>query len=193
MSELNLVVESTLAWPVGWPRTPWPRQSPFARDRSFATARNELLRELRLWGARGQVVLHCNVDRSRVAQPKDRGVAVVFLLEGQERQLACDHWDRVECNLHAIAMHISALRACIRYRVGTPAQLLAAYRALPAAAPWWVTALGVSATPTREEVDTAFQRLALQHHPDRGGQNHEMGRLNAARDAAYAWLLEHRP
>jgi hypothetical protein len=38
--------------------------------------------------------------------------------------------------------------------------------------------------PTREQVDEAHSRLAMKHHPDRGGDTHEMARINAARNEA---------
>ena len=47
----------------------------------------------------------------------------------------------------------------------------------------WFEVLGVSVHASREEIEAAYRRLAMQHHPDRGGDGHEMARVNAARDA----------
>ena len=43
--------------------------------------------------------------------------------------------------------------------------------------------LGVSATATAEEIKLAFRRLALQHHPDKGGSSAEFQRIHAAAEA----------
>lgn len=42
--------------------------------------------------------------------------------------------------------------------------------------------LGVSATPTRQEVIEAHKRLVAMVHPDRGGTNAQVHEANAARD-----------
>jgi curved DNA-binding protein CbpA len=44
------------------------------------------------------------------------------------------------------------------------------------------TILGVGANAGREEIEEAYRKLAMQHHPDRGGDAREMARVNAARD-----------
>jgi hypothetical protein len=36
------------------------------------------------------------------------------------------------------------------------------------------------------DIEAAYKRLALEHHPDRGGSTEKMAALNAARDAALA-------
>lgn len=43
--------------------------------------------------------------------------------------------------------------------------------------------LGVEMTATREEIDKAFKKKAWETHPDRGGSNEEMIRVNAAYQA----------
>jgi curved DNA-binding protein CbpA len=43
--------------------------------------------------------------------------------------------------------------------------------------------LGVSRHATRDEIEAAWRRLASKHHPDRGGDVHQLARINAARDA----------
>lgn len=43
--------------------------------------------------------------------------------------------------------------------------------------------LGVGMNATREEVDRAFKEKAHAVHPDKGGSNEEMVRLNAAYEA----------
>ncbi len=40
--------------------------------------------------------------------------------------------------------------------------------------------LGLDETASRHDVSTAYRRLALQHHPDLGGDPEVMSRINAA-------------
>jgi curved DNA-binding protein CbpA len=62
-------------------------------------------------------------------------------------------------------------------------QAFTGFVALPAPEqPWQVLGLDTS-TPTPDQVEAAYRRLASEHHPDRGGDTHQMARINAARDA----------
>lgn len=129
--------------------------------------------------------------RSGQGQPEDRGVAVYFRLKGQDCVLACDRWDRVECNVYAIAMHISALRGQQRWGVGSLEQAFTGYRALPESAgqgakrPWWEV-LGVKPAASEGEIQSAFRLLAKVCHPDRGGTSTAWQELHAAREQALA-------
>jgi len=112
-----------LQWPVGWKRTERRREAPYRA--SLATARDDLLRELRLLGARN-VVISTNVplrlDGLPLAggrvQNGDPGVAVYWTqmrnLEAQPRAIACDKWLKVEQNIRAIGLSIAAMRAIER-------------------------------------------------------------------------------
>jgi curved DNA-binding protein CbpA len=44
--------------------------------------------------------------------------------------------------------------------------------------------LGVSATATPDEINSAHRKLAHTHHPDKGGRFEDMARINEARDLA---------
>jgi curved DNA-binding protein CbpA len=44
--------------------------------------------------------------------------------------------------------------------------------------------LGVRPGATLEEAEAAYSRLALVHHPDRGGSDEQMAKLNAAIEKA---------
>jgi curved DNA-binding protein CbpA len=46
----------------------------------------------------------------------------------------------------------------------------------------------VSSHASNDEVKDAYRRLVSEHHPDKGGDEQQMMRINAARDA----LLEQR-
>jgi curved DNA-binding protein CbpA len=46
--------------------------------------------------------------------------------------------------------------------------------------------LGVGQHAPRAQIEAAYRELARKAHPDTGGSNAAMARLNAARDAALA-------
>lgn len=50
--------------------------------------------------------------------------------------------------------------------------------------PWWCDVLGVSPTATSAQINTAYKSKAKRAHPDRGGSEDAMKRLNIAKDAA---------
>lgn len=198
-----------LSWPIGWHRTAsgHRQQARFAQTRqaqsvdgsrswrvaseiSVATAMGRLQVELDRLGAREEI-LSTNIalrldgrPRSDQREPADPSVAVYFRFKGKPRVFACDKWDRVADNIAAIAAHIHAIRAVERYGIGTLEQAFAGYAALPSGIPNWWDVLEVEPRATLEEVEKAYRRLAQTMHPDRGGSDAAMARLNAAREAA---------
>ena len=187
-----------LSWPLGRPRTAAHHRSTpqfgtgftqRRREFTIGEAINSLQGELDRLGAR-QVVMSSNLDlrldgfpRSGQAQPSDPGVALYFKLNERDTVLACDRWLKVQDNIAAIAKHIEALRGIERWGVGSIEQAFAGYQALPAPEQWWQV-LGVGAQATRAEVEAAYRRLAMKAHPDHGGSDAAMARLNAALDQA---------
>jgi hypothetical protein len=189
-----------LAWPAGWVRTLPGRRTrasfstKHSTDRrlSVYTAVQRLEAELDRLGARSPV-LSTNVElrldgRPRSDnEPRDPGAAVYFQFKGRATVLACDRYNRVADNIAAIAAHIDALRRIDRYGVGTLEQALAGYKALPAdTAADWRTVFGFAggSSPTRDQVEDAFRRLARERHPDHGGSDDAMQHLNRAREFA---------
>lgn len=54
----------------------------------------------------------------------------------------------------------------------------------------WQEALGIdNPAPTLAEVDEAFRRKAMPHHPDRGGDVEIFKRLTTHRENAKAWVM----
>lgn len=51
-----------------------------------------------------------------------------------------------------------------------------------AGGPAWWEVLGVSPAASAEQVRAAYRRLALRHHPDRGGDEHVFKQVQAAFD-----------
>jgi hypothetical protein len=183
-----------LAWPIGRPRSKDREQAAFSHrgqlvDISEGVRR--LLRELERFGATN-VVISSNVKPTLSGRPSretpegnDPGVAVYFRLERAPHAMACDKWNRVADNLAAIAAHIEAARGQLRWGCASAAQAFAGFRELPAVGerkPWWVV-LGF-AQPPNSFLLLARKRdeLARLHHPDLGGNPHQMAEINAAYD-----------
>lgn len=186
-----------LSWPDGWPRTKagYVRESRFSRPvaygnrwHSMEEARRILADELDRLGA-VNAVLSTNVRLrldgapvSNSAQPSDRGAAVYFTLKQKPVALACDRWNRVECNVWAIAKHIESLRAQDRWGVGNIEQAFRGYMALPersSNSQWWEV-LGVAINATADQVKDAYRILVKKHHPDAGGDAELFRRVQEA-------------
>lgn len=182
-----------LYWPPGWERTKSPRQGPFYNQTVYKASQG-ILYQLSLMGvARHGVVLSTNLKLKADGTPysgrqsiADHGASVWFSLDGQERVLACDRWAHVADNLRAIEKHIEAIRGMERWGVGSAAQAFAGFVALPETSggePWNVT-LGVSPDASRETIEAAYRRKALECHPDRGGRREDWDHLQAVRKIA---------
>lgn len=200
-----------LAWPTGWPRTPWARRIPARfgkkhRDSSgftnhkqitVAEACDRLQAELDRIGAR-HAVLSTNLEqkltggpRSGQSNPTDPGVCVYFQLKGRPTTLPCDRYDDVAGNIAAVAAHIEATRAIERHGVGTLDQMFTGFQAIRGPGPKpWKEVLGFP-TESRPSVDTIRMKqreLAKKFHPDMGGSDALMAEINAAADAALTEL-----
>lgn len=191
-----------LAWPMGWPRAKSRGRAAFSTKNSVDqrlsvyAAIQRLEQQLDLLGAKGPT-LSTNVSlrldgRPRSDdEPRDPGAACYFQFKGKATVLACDKWNRVADNIAAIAAHIDALRRIDRYGVGSLEQALAGYKALPAdSAADWRAVLGFPAgsRPTVDQVEAAHLEQAKKHHPDVGGSDDAMQRINRSREYAYAEL-----
>jgi hypothetical protein len=112
----------------------------------------------------------------------DPGVAVYWKVKGKERCMAIDRYDSIAGNLAAIAASLEALRSVARHG---SAEILdrafTGFAALPAAEQWFQV-LGVGVSATEVQIRDAYQRLAHKHHPDLGGDEAAMSRINRARD-----------
>lgn len=190
-----------LAFPLAWPLG-HARRSPHKRTAanfkvSFGTARDHLVNELKLLGAR-YIVISTNVPtrydglpyaRSpRSREPDDPGVAVYFDFDGEHTVFACDKWKRVSHNLRAIGKTIEAIRGIARWGSSDMMKrAVSAFKALPPDSSEWRAVFGFSTAghaPSLDDVKVVYRRMAADAHPDRGGNPHEMVRLNKAWEAA---------
>lgn len=185
-----------LQWPVGKPRTEYPDKSRFSTEPR--RARELLLEEIERLGG-SLPVISSNLPLRRdglpklsTPQPRDTGVAVYFLLNGQQMCFACDRWALVHDNMLAIAKTIEALRGIERWGSTEMAQAaFVGFTALPAPASCW-DVLGIVPGSSPAEIDSAYRRKAKELHPDVGGDVVLMAGLNKARDEAMEWHKRQR-
>jgi DnaJ domain len=200
-----------LTWPVGWKRESNRTRARFSKQTFVDRGRNaegqqmgwhtrgvltiaegtqRVLKVLDQMGFNVSVVISSNLalrndglPRSGQREPADPGVAVYWGRGNKARCIAVDRYDRIADNLGAIAATLEAMRAIERH--GGAAILdraFTGFTALPAPEqPFQV--LGVGANASKDEIESAYRRLASEHHPDKGGDPHQMARINAARDA----------
>src|SRR5262245_51338686 len=184
-----------LSWPTGWPRNSELHSSRFkshGRDITISAAIDRLEKELERLGATDMLMSSnlklslSGMPYSGQGEPRDRGIAVYFKLDGADRVLACDKYLSVAGNIAAIANHIDALRRIERYGVGTMAQAFAGYAALPPPSPenrpaWRkVLQFHPTATFTADDVNVNFRALAKTAATDEP----RLLELNMAREAA---------
>lgn len=186
MSEQSITAYP-LVWPIGWPRNQKPVDSNFKTG--LVDARNGLVRELQLLGARG-IVISSNAEllsdgriAARQRRIDDTGVAAYFTLGNDQKCIPCDRWIRLEDNVHAIELTVNALRGLERW--GAKEIVAAAFQgfqALPAStdgASWW-RLLEVAPDASEVEIEAAYRRLVKRHHPDTGGDAEVFQRITAA-------------
>jgi hypothetical protein len=124
----------------------------------------------------------------------DTGIAVWFVLDGEERVLVCDRWRRPSENLHAIALTIAAIRGIARWGSGELVnRAFEGFKALPPAVdppnrPWWeVLCVQVDVLEMREsplavlaKARRAHRMLIRTAHPDVGGDADHASAINVA-------------
>lgn len=186
----------TLHHPLNWPprqaRAKSRRPSQFV-ERTLTQAVGELENELTRMGAK-EVHLSTNVPvttsgyfmSGRRLTENDPGVAVYFTRKGIEHAMAADAYTDLPDNVWALVKTIEAMRAIERHGSADLAdQAFTGFAALPAPAalePWHVV-LGVSPSAPDEVVQAAYRTLARTAHPDAGGSDERMSRLNRARES----------
>jgi hypothetical protein len=194
-----------LQWPEGWKRTPGHQRQRARYKLPNEVATRHLLDELRRLGAhRESLVVSTNIVLRNdglpyVNQPKyateDPGVAVYWSTRSfKDRVIACDKWDSVYDNIHAIGLAVEGMRAIERAGASQVLErAFTAFGALPPAAsapverPWWEV-LGMPkealSFATLTMVEAQYRETARKAHPDQGGSAGAMVELNRAIDQA---------
>jgi hypothetical protein len=182
-----------LSWPDGWKRVPYRSRSRFEVS-GFGKARDFLLAEIRRMGGAG-VILSTNIPLrndglpyANSREPNDPGVAVYFRYQKRDLCFACDAYTSVRENAYAIAKTVEALRGIERW--GASDMMERAFRGFAALAATsqesWDIVLECEPSADATTINAQYRALARTAHPDAGGSNAAMSRLNQARDNALA-------
>lgn len=185
-----------LQWPIGWPRTKLLVSSRFGKGMynkpTIALSRDFLFDELKRLGA-SRIVLSTNLELrndglpySNQKNPVDRGVAVYFVREKQDMVIACDNFDNIGCNIHAIAKTVEAMRGIDRWGCSElMSRAFTGFKALPengtiTNTSWWEVLGLKSPDISQEEIKSAYRELIKTHHPDKGGSSEFFIRIQKA-------------
>lgn len=172
-----------LCWPLAIPRSKSREPSRFKT--TLAAALDNVEKSLQAFGKDSgtkvtDIIMSSNVTLGSTS-PADAGVAVWFMWGGEQVCIPVDRYTTVAANLQAIHHILEARRTELRH--GTLALVRASmqgFKMLPA--PYqWHEVLGVSPTATKDEIEEAFKVKARTAHPDAGGSQDEMAKLNDAR------------
>lgn len=194
MSTAKSIPAYPLHWPIMVPRTAAAKRKrsafgTFPWNRAISQLQAELSRlsAFHVTISTNQPIRNDGLPYAQERRIDDPGVAVYFSLEGMPVCFPCDRWLTIAENMRAITLHIEAMRGQQRWGVGTAKQAFAGYKALTATAgedePWW-TVLGVLSSATAAQVQAAYRIAVATAHPDRGGSDAQMARINTARDRA---------
>lgn len=181
-----------LNWPDGWTRTDTAKRNSGNRfNTTFDRARRELMRELRLLGARNVVIsswlpIKANGEPYGAQARRglvDPGVAVYFTLRKRQMVMARDAYLTVHDNLRSIGLAISHLRGMERHGgAGMMERAFEGFAALPVPDQFdaWAI-LGLKPGADRDAIEAKFRELAKRHHPDVGGASEAFLSLHKAR------------
>lgn len=187
-----------LSWPIGWKRTILPERSRFGKFNSKPTverAKEKLNHELYLLAGETEYVLSTNIKLridglpySGMSEPKDAGVAIYFTYNKQDMVIACDNFDKVGCNIYAIAMTIEAMRGIERWGCSElMRRAFTGFKALPETASnsSWMQVLGLAINATPDVIKERYRILSKQYHPDiPGGDAEKFVQVKAAYEDA---------
>lgn len=122
------------------------------------------------------VIISTNIPIKRngdpYAQPgkiDDPGVAVYFMLYGEQHVLACDKWIDITSNLRALEKTVEAMRGIERWGASDMLKRsFTGFKALPPAKAehTWFEVLNVPPTASRNEIMSSFRDLIKECHPD---------------------------
>lgn len=174
---MEVILENPLQWPPQQYRTKLPARSRFG-DVTIHKASTELLNELRLLGAKN-LVISTNLKQkvrgdgfysNQVVD--DVGVAIYFIIKGENKVMACDKWDKIEHNIWALVLSIQAIRGLERWGGSEFLDgLFTGFKALPAGSSTTIDYFeGIT---DLESLKKKFRELAFQFHPDRPTKNLE--------------------
>ncbi len=176
--------EYPLQWLPQQPRTKRPTRARFG-NHSLSNAGYNIENELRLMGAKDCIIstnLQTKLSGGFYANQKieDSGVVIYFKLKDADKAMACDLWDKPEHNLWALQLSISAIRGLERWGGSEFLDgLFTGFKALPAPGDETIATVryfggGIGL----EEGKAIFKNMAMELHPDKGGDPDEFMELN---------------
>jgi hypothetical protein len=189
MIEKQPVEAYPLCWPPHRKRTAYRQSAAFKTG--FAKARDHIVSEVRRLGG-SATIISTNIELKRdglpyatFRTPEDTAVALYFTYKGKQMCFACDRYRKVEDNMHAISLTISALRGIARWGTGDMMEAaFSGFTALPAPgqtqARGWREVLEAAQGDSLEDVKTKYRKLSSMRHPDKGGSADAMSELNWA-------------
>ena len=164
-------------------------------DTTMHSARLGVENEVRLMGGRS-LIISSNVPLRKdgmpyasARPPEDPAVVVYFDFQGQQVCVPCDRWTTVADNLQAIRKTIEAIRGIERWGTGEMiSAVFQGFAALPeqSKSGWWAV-LNIRRDAPDKDVQAAYKRMAMQNHPDRGGDPDKFIQIQ---DAYNEWLQE---
>lgn len=185
-------------YPLSWPDN-IPRGSPNKPNRfksSLSSALKNVQHSLALFSSDSgrkieSIVISSNCTLG-VTNPKDPGVAVWFVWDGDQVCFAVDRYSKVEHNLQAIHHIIEARRTELRHGgINIVKATFRGFQALPSPEgirkKTWREVFGVKADrePTRAGIETRYKQLSKSRHPDSPtGSDEKMTELNLAKQEA---------
>src|SRR5262245_52504219 len=182
-----------LTWPQGIPRSKMREGGNFRTDfdKAFRNVKLSLDRFAKDSGKTiNEPVLSSNVNPLALVSRtlSDPGVAVWFTWDDLPVCIAVDRYATPAANLQAIHLILEARRVELRHgTLSLVRQSLQGFRALPAPpGGHWRDVLGIATNipVTPRLINECFRAKAAAVHPDQGGSDEAMARLNAARAAA---------
>ena len=179
-----------LCWPNSWPRTLKIKVKVSAFRVSQNKAQNNLLRELKLLSAK-EIIISTNIKLrndglpyASQREPDDKGVAIYFKYNDKPMVFACDKYNLIGDNLHAVGKTIEALRGIERWGASDMLErAFTGFESLPGpdqqVVIHWREILDYYGDDI-QEANEAYKRKRNNAHPDKGGTNEEFYKLNQA-------------
>jgi DnaJ-domain-containing protein 1 len=161
-----------------------------------STAFQNILDELRTWDGVTDVQLDSGAEHQKQNPNKpyarssfdDPGVVVRFTKDGEEMAAACDRWDNPRDNAQDLYHYLHETRMQEQRGTVTAESEYSKLR-LPsgdgdavAAEPPAHAVLGVDRGATPQEIKDAWRERVQDAHPDKGGSDEELQRVNEAKE-----------
>ena len=173
-----------LQWPPQQPRTKRPVRAIFGNHSVFKAGKylSDEIKKLKATDVIISSNLQIKQDGTLASRQyaDDNGIVVYFKLKGEPKAMACDKYDRPEHNLWALQLSVAAIRGLERWGGAEFLDgLFTGFKALPS--PDQVTNTTVRYFPFGTDLETGkaiFKNLAMELHPDKGGDSKEFMELN---------------